>query len=330
MKLLVIGGTRFVGRALVAEALAQGMDVTMFNRGQSNPDLFPEVEKLVGDRDNDLEALKGRRWDAVVDTCGYIPRHVRDSAKLLKDAVDHYTFISTISVYAMTDPSQGVDEASEVGQMEDETVEEITGETYGPLKVLCEETITDIMGGRATHIRAGLIIGPHDPTERFTYWPVRVAEGSEMLAPGDPDRPMQYIDARDLAKWTLHATKNKLSGAFNSTGPARQRSIGEMLAICKAVTGSDVTFTWADDEFLAANEIQPWTHLPLYVPANMVGIHLANNDKAITAGLTYRPLEETVRDLLAWNAARPADREKRDPSITREREQELLKAWHER
>ena len=329
MKLLVIGGTRFVGRALIAEALEQGMEVTMFNRGKSNPDLFPEVEKLVGDRDDDLEALKGRKWDAVVDTCGYIPRHVRDSAELLKDNVEHYTFISTISVYPMPIPPEGVTEEGELGRMDDPTVEEINGETYGPLKVLCEEAISEIMDGRATHIRAGLIIGPHDPTDRFTYWPVRVAEGGEMLAPGDHDRPMQYIDARDLAKWTLHATVNKLSGAFNSTGPAKTRSIGEMLEISKAVTGSDTKFTWVSDKFLADNEIAPWSHLPLYVPAEMVGIHTSKCDKAIAAGLTYRPLEETVRDLLAWNATRPADREKTDPSITREREAELLKLWHE-
>ena len=218
MKLLVIGGTRFVGRALIEEALKQGMEVTMFNRGKSNPEIFPDVEKLVGDRDDDLEALKGRKWDAVVDTCGYIPRHVKMTAELLKDNIEHYTFISTISVYPFPIPEDGVDEEGELARMDDPTVEEINGETYGALKVLCEEAIDEIMDGRATHIRAGLIIGPHDPTDRFTYWPVRVAEGGEMLAPGDPTVPMQYIDARDLAKWTLHCTVNKLTGAYNSTG----------------------------------------------------------------------------------------------------------------
>ncbi len=202
MKLLVLGGTVFLGRHLVEAATARGHSVTLFNRGQHNPELYPEVEKLRGDRDSDLSALQGRRWDAVIDTCGYLPRAVRASAELLADAVDHYTFISSISVYADFH-TPAMDESAPVGTLADETVEEVTGETYGPLKALCEQAAERALPGRVLNIRPGLIVGPHDPTDRFTYWPVRVARGGEVLAPGRPHVPVQVIDGRDLAEWTV-------------------------------------------------------------------------------------------------------------------------------
>ena len=189
MNLLILGGTVFLGRHLVEAALARGHAVTLFNRGQHNPDLFPEVERLRGDRDGDLQALEGRRWDAVVDTCGYVPRVVRASAEMLAPNVDHYTFISSISVYADTS-KPGIDEQAPVGTLDDPTTEEVTGESYGPLKALCEQAAEAAMPGRVLNIRPGLIVGPHDPTDRFTYWVRRVAEGGEVLAPGNPHAPV--------------------------------------------------------------------------------------------------------------------------------------------
>jgi nucleoside-diphosphate-sugar epimerase len=202
MRLLILGGTAFLGRALVDDALGRGHELTLFNRGKTNPELYPEVERLQGDRDGDLTVLQGKTWDAVIDTSGYVPRVVGQSAELLADAVGHYTFISSISAYA--DFSQpGADENAAVGKLEDESVEEIDGDTYGPLKVLCEEVVEKRLPGRTLIIRPGLIIGPHDPTDRFTYWPCRVERGGEVLAPGKPEKSVQFIDARDLAAWNL-------------------------------------------------------------------------------------------------------------------------------
>ncbi len=218
MRILILGGTVFVGRHLVEAALARGHEVTLFNRGQHGPDLYPGVEKLRGDRDGGLDALRGRRWDAAIDTCGYVPRIVRASATLLANAVDHYTFISSVSVYPEAH-TRHLDEDSPVGALDDESVEDVTPETYGPLKALCEQAAEGAMSGRALTIRPGLIVGPHDPTDRFTYWPRRVAQGGEVLAPGRPERPVQIIDARDLAAWTLQLVASGARGVYNATGP---------------------------------------------------------------------------------------------------------------
>ncbi|HZO86929.1 MAG TPA: NAD-dependent epimerase/dehydratase family protein [Chthonomonadaceae bacterium] len=324
MNLLILGGTVFVGRHLVEAALARGHTVTLFNRSQHNPELFPEVEKLRGDRDGDLGALQGRHWDAVLDTCGYVPRIVRASAELLADAVPHYTFISSISVYKdLSIP--GMDENAPVGTLEDETTEEITAETYGPLKVLCEQAAEEAMPGRVLTIRPGLIVGPHDPTDRFTYWPHRVAQGGEVLAPGRPEQTVQFIDARDLAEWNIRLIEAGQTGVYNATGPDYPLTMGRLLDECKAVGGSDARFTWASQEFLQQEGVQPWTELPLWVPEepDMAGFNAVNCDKAIAAGLTFRPLSDTIRDTLAWDATRPADREWR-AGLKPERERELL------
>jgi 2'-hydroxyisoflavone reductase len=327
MKLLIIGGTRFLGRAIADAALAAGHELTLFNRGQSNPELYPEVEKLVGDRDGGLDVLKGHTWDAVIDTCGYVPRLVRDSASLLADAIGHYTFISTISVYSeLTKP--GIDEASALGTIEDETVEEITGETYGPLKVLCENAATEAMNGRALHVRAGLIVGPYDLSDRFTYWPDRVARGGDVLAPGVPSAPVQFIDVRDLGQWTVQATKSGLTGPYNATGPNYELTMESVLSTCQQVAGNDVSLTWVSEEFLLENEVAAYTQMPLWVPAEYAGFGRVNCQKAFAAGLAFRPLADTVRDTLTWLQARPDDYEWRG-GLTPEREAELLKKWHQ-
>lgn len=330
MKLLVIGGTRFLGRAIVNHALAAGHEVTLFNRGQSNPDLYSgQVETLVGDRDGGLGVLDGRSWDAVIDTCGYIPRLVRDSASKLKDAVGHYTFISTLSVYSDATQS-GQDESGTLGTIDDETVEEVNGETYGPLKVLCERAATEVMGAeRALHVRAGLIVGPHDLSDRFTYWPARVARGGEVLAPDSPERGVQFVDVRDLAAWTVRATKARLAGPYNATGLNDRLTLGQLLQTCREVSGSDAQFTWVSESFLLENEVGAYVEMPLWVPAEYASFETFNCQKAIDAGLQFRPLADTVRDTLTWQATRPPNYQWRG-GLTPQREAELLQKWHAR
>ncbi|HOU41349.1 MAG TPA: epimerase [Promineifilum sp.] len=326
MELLIIGGTRFLGRALVDEARVAGHTVTLFNRGRSNPALYPDVEQLHGDRDGGLAALAGRRWDAAIDTCGYVPRVVRAAAEFLAPAIDHYTFISTMSVYA--EPlAEGTDEAAPVGTIPDESIEEITGGSYGPLKALCERAATEAMDGRALHVRSGLIVGPHDASDRFSYWPARVARGGEVLAPVSPDYGVQFIDVRDLAAWTLRATAARLTGAYNVTGPERPLPIGRLLDAARDLTGSDARFTWVPDDFLTAHDVGPYVELPLWVPADAGGFNSFNINRALAAGLTFRPVTETIADTLAWLATRPDDTVWR-AGLTAEREAQLLAEWH--
>ena len=326
MKLLIIGGTRFLGRALVDEAVVAGHEITLFNRGQSNPGLYPDIEQIHGDRDGGLAVLGGRQWDAAIDTCGYVPRIVRASAEFLSDAIDHYTFISSLSIYA--EPlAAGLDESGGVGAIENEATEEITGETYGPLKALCEQVATEATGGRALHVRAGLIVGPHDLSDRFTYWPARVARGGEVLAPGIPEYGIQFIDVRDLARWILAAVEGRLVGAYNVTGPGHPLALGTLLDVCRSVSGSDAHFTWVDESFLTAQNIAPYTEMPLWVPDEFGGFNAFDVSKALAAGLTYRPLVETVRDTLEWANQRPANYAWRN-GLTTEREAALLAEWH--
>jgi 2'-hydroxyisoflavone reductase len=324
MKLLVLGGTVFLGRHIVDAALAAGHEITLFNRGMHNADLFPEVEKLRGDRKSDLGALDGRRWDAVIDTSGYVPRVVRMSAEKLADAVDHYTFISSLSVYAsMAD--RGADESAAVGTIEDETLEEVTGETYGPLKALCERAAEEAMPGRTSSVRAGLIVGPYDPTDRFTYWVNRVAEGGEVLAPGRPEQRVAFIDVRDLAGWVLRGAERRVTGVFNATGPGEPCTMQRLLESCRTASGSDARFTWVDEEFLAAENVAPWQEMPLWLPDDpeYAGFNEVDCSRAIAAGLTFRSVDDTVAATLATERARtmvPGER----AGITRERERELL------
>jgi 2'-hydroxyisoflavone reductase len=301
MRLLILGGTKFLGRAVVDAALDAGHEVTMFNRGETNPELFPDVEKLRGNRDGDLVALEGRQWDVAVDPSGYVPRVVRASAELLRDAVEHYTFVSSVSVYG-TFREPGFDESAATEELTDPDTEEVM-EHYGALKAACERVVHEIFPERALHVRAGLIVGPHDPTDRFTYWPVRVARGGEVLAPGRPERQVQFVDVRDLADWIVRCAEDRVAGTFNATGPVPPVTMGELLETCRAVSGSDATFTWVDDAFLLANEVGPWMELPLWVPESdpeIASIMAADVSRAVAAGLTFRPVAQTVADTLAW------------------------------
>jgi 2'-hydroxyisoflavone reductase len=328
MKLLVLGGTRFLGRHTVDAALARGYEVTVFNRGHHNAGLPGEVETLAGDRDGELDALRGRRWDAVVDTCGYVPRVVGDSARLLADAAEHYTFVSSLSVYpSFAEPD--LDESAPVGTLEDETVEKVDGETYGPLKALCERAVERAFPGRSASVRAGLIVGPRDDVKRFPWWVRRVAIGGDVLAPGTPDRHLQVVDARDLAEWMVRLGEERTAGVFNATGPDRTLTMGEFLDECRRVSGSDARFHWAGDAFLAEHGVTPWTDMPMYLPAEGVFLHFFDVDvsKAVAAGLRFRPLAESIRDVLEWTEP-PLPRDFSmalpEPGISAEREAELL------
>jgi 2'-hydroxyisoflavone reductase len=331
MKVLVLGGTVFLGRRVVDAALAAGHEVTLFNRGKSNPDLYAAsgaVEELHGDRDGGLAPLAGRRWDVAIDTSGYVPRIVRQSARLLADAVERYVFVSSISVYEERRP--GIDERARLATLDDQTVEEVTGETYGALKALCEREVEAALPGRAISVRAGLIVGADDPSDRFTCWSRRLARGGEVLAPGRPVRPVQIIDARDLAEWMLRVATGGGSGAYNATGPDRVLTMREVLETCREVAGVPAEFTWIPDGWLLEAGAGPWLELPLWVPENehFSGFMEVDCRRAIAAGLRFRPLAETVRETLAWEATRAADvRERPRAGMAPDREAELLARW---
>lgn len=346
MKILILGGTAFLGPQLVEAAQDAGDEVTLFNRGKTNPGLFPDVEKLHGDRDpqkgEGLKALAdavkaGRRWDAVIDTSGYVPRVVRASAELLKDAARQYVFISTVSVYPNF--TAGMDETAPVGTLQDPAEEKVSGLTYGPLKVLCEAAATAVFGDRATNIRPGLIVGPGDPTDRFTYWPVRVARGGRVLIPAAPQPRkafVSFIDVRDLASWSVRCARDGHGGVYNASGPKGTLTFDEMVDGCKAVVSDPVDFIPVEEAWLLKQGVGPWMQLPLWIPAEpgetAGGMGLISRTKAVEHGLTFRPLADTARDTLAWfNAERPADYDfgtkPGAAGLTKAREAELLAAW---
>ena len=314
MKLLVLGGTKFLGRGVVEAA--GGHEVTIANRGRTNPELFPDVERIQVDLTEDLGALAGREWDAVVDLDPtQLPRHTRRRAELLRDAVGHYVFTSTISVYA--DPSVPLHESSPLLEPPDPEPDAFDMELYGNLKVGSERTVQDVFGDRCAIVRPGLIVGPHDPTDRFTYWPRRLAEAGPVLAPGRPEQPVQIVDARDLGAFLVHVAEGRVSGVFNGTGPAETLTLGDTLERI----APDAELVWVDDETLIAAGVGPWMELPLWLPGDeYAGMLAADVSRAVAAGLTFRPLEETARDTLAWSREAGEQR----PTLSREREQEIL------
>lgn len=329
MDLLVLGGTRFVGRHLVELARIKGHHVTMFNRGQTGPALFPDLEQIHGDRDGGLGVLAGRSWDAVIDTCGYVPRLVADSARALRGLARHYTFVSSVSAYA--EPLlEGLDEAHPLAGLADPTTEIVTGESYGGLKAACERAACEQFGGAVLIVRPGLIVGPYDSTDRFPYWPRRIARGGEVLAPGDPDLPVQVIDARDLAAWMLVAIERELTGPYNAVGPHEPLSMRECLEGIAAALGVSPRWTWVDEAFLLAHGVEPWTQIPLWVTASDRLHGTISGAHARDAGLWLRPLAETARDTLAWDAARDPAARAGSPALTETRERELLAAWSAR
>lgn len=330
MRLLALGGTRFVGRHLVEAALERGHEVTLFHRGEHGAELFPEVERIRGDRERDLGALRGRRWDAVLDTSAYVPRVARVAAEALRDAADLYLFVSTISVYRPDGPLPSRED-SPLAELEDPDTDEVTLDTYGGLKVLCERAVEAALPGRTLVVRPGLIVGPDDYTDRFPYWPRRVAEGGEVLTPGDPGRFWQFVDVRDLGSWTVRMLEAGRTGRFNVDGPRRAWTIREVLETCREASGSDARLTWVPEEFLLERGVEPWTELPFWFPEDdpaLRGAYEVDVDRAVEAGLTHRPLADTVRDTLAWDRSRPAEERGSRAGMRREREREVLDAWH--
>jgi len=332
MHLLVLGGTVFLGKHIAEAALAAGHRVTLFNRGRTYPAAFAGramIETIHGDRDGGLAALGTGTWDAVVDTSGYLPRVVGDAARRLAGRTERYLFISTISVYAEPPPA-GVNEDSPLVQLADPAVETVNGETYGGLKVLCERAVQEALGERALILRPGLIVGPDDPTDRFSYWPLRAARGGRILAPGEPDAPAQLIDVRDLAAWAVRLLEAGASGTFNATGPAAPIGLGELLAACLAAAGGAAAgaaeLVWVDEAFLTEEAVAPFTELPCWVPRSGAGLLRADIRRALAAGLRLRPLAETARDTLAWRspllAAKPLC-----AGLAPEREAALLAKW---
>lgn len=335
LKLLVLGGTVFLGPAIVEAALARGHEVTLFNRGRSNPDLFPDVEKLRGNRrrprddrgpKQDLDALRGRTWDAVIDTCGYFTANVEDTAKLLADAVELYVFISSISVYRDFGKTDGpVDESSPLATCDDKYTLSMGDNfaNYGPLKAYCEEAVEDLLPGRASLVRPGYIVGPRDRSDRFTYWPLRFARGGEVLAPGDPKAEQQFVDVRDLGTWLVHVCENRMAGPFNATGFRGSISTQELLHTGKGTLNHDCSFTWVPDEFLTEHGVTSWGQMPCWTPASE--FNYTDCRRAIEHGLTFRPIAETLRDTLDWaKRARPDGLRN---GLTAARESELLAKW---
>ncbi len=339
LHILILGGTGFTGPYQVRYALSRGHKITVFNRGKTHPGELPEgVEQLIGDRNGQLDALKNRKWDVVIDNPTSVPVWVRDAAQVLKGNVDRYVFISTISVYADTS-KPGTDESAPLAKYTGpdamkETRDSIIASKYalyGPLKALSEQEAEKWFPKKTLIIRPGLIVGPGDETDRFSYWPVRIDRGGEVLAPGDPTDPVQIIDARDLAEWTIRMVENSETGTYNATGPDKKLGIGEMLETTRSALKSSASFTWVNADFLEAHKVAPWSDMPVWIPprGEEAGGGQINNRRALAKGLTFRPLAETARDTLAWFKSRPQDRQaKLRAGLTPEREAEVLAAWH--
>jgi len=337
LKILVLGGTRFIGLHMTALALERGHTLTFFNRGKTKADRYPEVERIKGDRNGEIDGLKDREWDVVIDNSGYVPRHVRLSAELLAPKVRQYVFTSSISVYP--DFSVPRDEKSPVGKLPDESVEKVDGDTYGPLKALCEQAVEKALPGRATVIRPGLIVGPDDNTDRFTYWPARAARGGEFIAPGAATDPFQIIDARDLAAFTLNIVEKNITGTFNLVSNVNGFRFGELTEACIAAANKQAKpaiaphATWIPAEFLAEQKVEPWSEMPVWLPAKGEEAAFAgtSNAAAVAKGLKITPLARTVDDTLTWHLSRPVEeREKLKAGIAPDKEAQVLAAWKAR
>ncbi len=349
MKLLVLGGTKFLGRAVVDAARACGHDLTLFNRGKQDPGAYPDVEQVHGDRTrgdgpDGFGALRGRRFDAVIDTAAYLPRDVASAAVFFAPATDAYLVVSSISAHA-DHATPAANESATVGRLTPEQESEVAslsadgpipaaklGPFYGPLKALCEEAAETAMPGRALIVRPGLVVGPFDHTDRFTYWPARLMRGGTVLAPGRPERGTQFIDVRDLGEWMVRALEDKRRGVYLATGPAAPIPFGDVLAACTHVAarrgGPPAILRWVDDATLLAREVGSWMEMPLWIPeseADMAGFMRSDNAKARGAGLTFRPLEETIEATLDWDATRPADAP-RVAGLAAAKESEILAA----
>ena len=333
-KVLILGGTGFIGPHFVNALKAGGHTITLFNRGKRDPDADAGIEQLIGDRNGQIDALKGRDWDAVIDNSAYTPKQVRLTAELLKGHVKQYILISSVAAYANF-AKAGIDEGYELAKLADPTVEEVNGQTYGGLKVLCEKVVEEVFGKQATLIRPTYIAGPGDYTDRFTYWPVRVSKGGEMLVPGAPSDPFQIIDVRDLADFMRLVVEKHLTGAFNLCNTPRSVTMGSVLDTSKRVTGADTKFTWATPAFLESQgligkDLFAPSGFPLWTPTNSAywAMPLISSARAVKKGLKFRSLETTIRDTLAWQATRPAESQTLRTGLKPEQEAEVLTKLH--
>ena len=336
-----------MGRHLVTAALARNHEVTLFNRGKYPSAALTSVETIYGDRNSDLAKLQGRRWDAVVDTCGYLPRTVRASADVLSQSADAYVFISSLSVYADVSVF-GIDETAPLATLTSEQLDQANaidssgqasavtyGKMYGGLKALCEQAAEEVLPNRVLIIRPGLIVGPHDYTDRFTYWVQRIARGNEageVLAPGRPGRYVQFIDVRDLAEWIVRMIERQETGVYNANGLPNSLTMERVLEECKTVSASNASFTWVSEEFLMQEKVAPWSEMPLWMPEegapHLKGFMFLNSDKAVGSGLSFRPLSDTIKDTLIWYKTNRVD-EVLKAGIDTDKEQRLLRKWHE-
>ena len=338
MSILILGGTGFTGPFQVRYAIERGHKVTVFNRGKTHPGELPkEVEQLVGDRNGQLDALKNRKWDVAIDNPTSVPVWVRDVGQILKGNVDRYVFISTISVYGDTSKASISEDAPLAKYTGPDPMKESRDsiiaskfQLYGPLKALSEQEAEKWFPKQALIIRPGLIVGPRDETDRFTYWPVRIDRGGEVMAPGDPTDPVQFIDGRDLAEWVIRMVEKRETGIYNATGPDKTLGVGAMLEGIKAANSSKANFTWVTADFLEEQKVAPWSDMPVWVPSRgeEAGMGRISIQRAVAKGLTFRPLAMTARDTLAWFKSQPAERQKLKAGITAEREAEVLAAWH--
>lgn len=327
LKVLILGGTGISGPHLVRELRAAGHQLTLLNRGKRAPGMFKDVETLIGDRAGPLDVLKGRDWDVVVDNSGYFPKHVKQSAQLLKDRSQHYIYVSSISAYADLTPP-GIDEDYRLAKLTDPDATEITNDNYGGLKAACEQIVEQTFGQRQTVIRPSYIVGPGDSSDRFTYWPVRVARGGEVLAPGKATDTVQFIDVRDMADFMRACVERKIPGRYNLSNPAGAVTMGELLDASKRIARSNASFVWAGQSFIEQQKLLESGEIPIWAPPVGVqaGATLVSSARAVAQGLRFRDLDTTIKDTLAWHEQRPAEQKaKLRAGLTAEREAQLLK-----
>jgi len=335
LQILILGGTRFIGVYMTDLALRRGHRVTLFNRGITNTQLFPTVERLTGDRDGQLDALRARKWDVVIDDSGFVPRHVRLTAQLLAPNVRQYLFVSSVSVYASF--ATAPDEDSPVGKLADESTETVDENSYGPLKALCEQAAESAMPGRVTILRPGYIVGPDDNSDRFTYWPARAARGGEMLAPDGPGDAIQFVDVRDLARFTLEVLEKNVAGTFNVVSPPGRFTMGDLLSASISCANAQAKpqppprAVWVPAEFMLQHNVVLATDMPIWNAPTGADAAFAKVSaaRALQAGLTIKAMKDTVCDTLAWHLQRPApERLALKAGIDPAREREVLVAWH--
>jgi 2'-hydroxyisoflavone reductase len=327
MRILILGGTGFIGPHFVKALREHGHTLTLFNRGKRAPEMFPDIETLIGDRNGQVDALKNRDWDVVIDDSGYLLKHVRLTTELLKDHIQYYLYISSISAYADF-KKPNIDEDYALAELKDPETQDIMA-NYGALKAGCEKIVEAAFGQRCSIVRPTYIVGPGDHTDRFTYWPVRVSRGGEMLAPGSASDPVQFIDVRDLAEFVRLCVEQRIPGRYNACNAPRSVTMGQLLDISKRITKADTKYVWVSEEFLDAQKLLDSNEIPIWAPpsAEWIGAAQISSARAVAKGLKFRDPATTIADTLAWHASRPPEQQKLKAGLPPEREAELLKLW---